>query len=435
MKKIIIAAWAIPHFKEMSLTAAALCKDFTIVMLCPENLRNNKTIDSFYAKHLVEIRYIDDQLLIEYLAGLYPENLFSKLFSRVFLQYSLLSFPFHLFKFFKRKYFARLVIEQLQPDLIILPRIGVSEFEDYLNRSAQEKIPNIPIVHIPYAWITTHERLVARSNNSIFSANFSSKTILSLFKRKWEMKNLNYFPTIKTLALELSGTSVSNPWNSENSANYIFLESEKMAESFILDGGESKKIKITGSLSQDVIYNFQKAPSKIESPFILFAVPPDQTSNKPLEFEFDSYQELICKWIEALKQQTKYEVILSIHPREKKIKELIQTKYNLSIYEGDIYEIFPHCALFVSTSSGLMRSAALLNIQTINYDCFHYRLFECKDAKNIHYALCFQEFQLKLSSVLNDPHTDASPEINNEWGILDGGAGGRIKKEIYKLIT
>lgn len=431
------------HFKEMSNVAHALkCSElFSVEMILAESLREEEVVVRFFQLSHIPIRYFSDEFFAKKTSRSKKNNVIKKILNRFFLHSSPLSAPFILLHLIRRKFLAKRLINTLKPDLVILPNLGIGGVEDYVNYwSKKNNFSKIPVVIIPYAWNPSSELYTARKNYKIYQTGFLYSLVKKILKRNWALSNIQFYPFYKIAMIELVGSSVQNPWNGDDSADAIFLESPKMASAFLMDKGSLDKVRITGSLSQDKLYQYSQDPVKsFNVPYIIFAVPPDQTGNMIPGFEFSNYTNLITCWVKFITDQKVFKVLLSIHPREESIKEILLKMDGVEIYEGDILKIIPDCKLFICSISGLVRSTALMGIKSIYYDCFHYNLMEYRDVKTVEYAFSFEHFKdlftIFTNNYLNDNTLALNIDIDNEWGFYDGKSVDRTIEELKLLLN
>lgn len=415
-------------------------KSLAVEMILAQSLRDDKHVLEFLKTYNIFAIYLDDELIVEKIIKSGKKSFFKKFFAKFFINSTFFSFPFFILKLVRKKSLAKKLIDFVRPDLIIFPHLGIGGVEDYFNYWSKQDKCNVPTVIIPYAWNPTAEIYTARKNYKLFAVGLFYKIFKFAMKRPWELEGVLFYPFYKILAIELVGSSVKDPWIGDNSADHILLESPRMVNAFLKDKGAIVKTRITGSISQDYVFQYsQEIKEAVEGPYIVFAVPPDQTGNQIPGFEFSNYKDLIVNWVRYVADQKKFKVVLSIHPREQSIQNSLSSIEGVVIFKGDVLSLIPSCSLFICSITGLVRTTAMLKIKTIYYDCFHYNLMEYQDAKIVEYAFSFEHFK-KIFSIFIQDHLESknlqriNSEIDSDWGFFDGKSSKRIMQELRILL-
>ncbi|HAU1853946.1 TPA: hypothetical protein JBJ57_14525, partial [Legionella pneumophila] len=112
--------------------------------------------------------------------------------------------------------------------------------------------------------------------------------------------------------------------------------------------------------------------------------------------------------------------------------------YPVKIFYGDIAEIIPLSAIYVSVCSATIRMAISCGIPVINYDLYRYEYDDYVDLKGVITVYNRAEFSSILEKLAKEPGfyaqiKEAQLRDSEKWGQLDGMAGRNLLNEINLL--
>jgi UDP-N-acetylglucosamine 2-epimerase len=255
------------------------------------------------------------------------------------------------------------------------------------------------------------------------------------------------------LAIKLFKIAPPKPWALNSGyADIILAESKAMHHYMVREGLAMEKIKVVGSLSDDVlasnIDNLTKRKKEVclkfnldpQKPTILCAIPPDMLHGSRVNVcEFKSYKKLVEFWVETISKFTNYNIVISLHPSaEYKDICYIEKRWKVKIIQESIINLIPLCDIFVACISATIQWAVTCGKPVINYDVYHYNYDDYKKVDGVVTVDSKDDFIKEMSKIANDQGYFAKLEkiqksIASEWGMLDGKSGERIIKAINEL--
>lgn len=463
VKKLALLVAIRAHFPEMFRTASSILRngkfDPILVFLGDEDftdeLNRCKRVGLRYISNLVKEKEKTNSLNSEssiespsiggvgwkqrikdmpFLGFLFKKIL--KMYVSIFVtKSSLFSFFWHLSVIRSRGFIAERIVEKIKPDVFIFPNIEIRGILGQIFWIARKL--GIPTVVVPYAWIMRSELQSVVTGKSEYQVRGVLNRIISKLYPQWVFKNYLGATAVEILAMECFGLPTRNPWMSDDLADVLALESEAMFLSYTQDGVDPKKCYVTGSASHDILYASALDKNRKKEQYIVAFLPPDQTGNHLVGFEFSDYWEMICFFVGTLVSKSPNPVYFSIHPRMKYIRSALLTKFpDIKIYDGDACEIIPGAQFCIGTLSGILRYVLSCGKPLLYYDVFNYHMSEYASVPSVITVNQKVDFENSAYRMSNDFEyfsqlNSIAKEYSSIWGKVDGHAMERIESLIY----
>ena len=244
---------------------------------------------------------------------------------------------------------------------------------------------------------------------------------------------------------EILNLTPPDPWTMNSGfSQAIAVESKKMIDYYKDEGFLKDRLRLTGSLADDQMYQIRQNRSqkikqftkrigiKNDKPLILFAAPPNQNiDGSRCKFEFDSYEEALkfiannlCIFSE------KYNIIVRPHPNFSNIKNILKD-YSLTITLEDTAQLIALSDIYIASASATIRWAIACGVPTINYDLFHYNYPEYLEERGVVNISRKEDFTYAVKELCADPEYYKNLKIKQElsaknWSEMDGNSADRI---------
>lgn len=261
------------------------------------------------------------------------------------------------------------------------------------------------------------------------------------FVKKFDQTVFLLIRPYKILAMLLSGYFPSNPWvlNSDT-ADFICIESQKMAELYQQLGVQKSRLKAIGTLNDDILAEllekkdslketFQKNYNLSNKPIVLVGFPPSQFPLKSAEHA--NYEELISAWSNSLKPfLSNYTIVITKHPRTTQSFDSM-ARLGFTIAEEPTLDLIPIAHLYVACASATIRWALAAGVPVINYDTYRYRYGDYEEAVGVNNVYSENDFKKELDRILTDSsyYSEIAQKLSRSsktWGVLDGKASERF---------
>lgn len=325
------------------------------------------------------------------------------------------------------------LIEKNDIDIIILGEENILLDTFIYKKAARKK----PVYIYPYT-IPNPMEMAGGAAFSCSSLSLKGRLLRSLtgrFTRNFNEKNYLLIHPHKILAFLCMGYLPKNPWVlNDDTADLVFLESQKMAQLYMKLGSEKNRLAVIGSFNDDILYRVfvekDSAQAQLEQkyhlthkPIVLVAFPPDQFPRA--EAEYLTYSELIQAFAKALLPYLKnYNIVISKHPRIKASLDFMKNQ-GFVIADESTIQLVPMAHLYIASASATIRWAIASSIPVINYDLYRYHYEDYQDSSAVINIESLALFEQKLDETLNHPqfHHELSiqqKKVASEWGLIDG---------------
>ena len=221
----------------------------------------------------------------------------------------------------------------------------------------------------------------------------ANKVLVECFPH-WRLDHDGYqlvrLPAGQALAQEWWGIAMPRPWvvNSEP-LNGVWLESEFLAESYMMEGVEGKYISVVGSphldrLAQIITGQIYVERSEVwdeldidlSKPLLLCAVPTNLYPQRKA-WRFETYLELVCHWLEVLRRVKDLSVLVSLPPSAGSELSDWVARRGFPFVRGQLTEILPRASVYIASMSSTIAWALACGVPVVNYDvyCLNYLFF------------------------------------------------------------
>ncbi|MFA6570371.1 MAG: hypothetical protein WCT77_03965 [Bacteroidota bacterium] len=341
------------------------------------------------------------------------------------------------------------ILNKSKPSLIILPEENTIYGSSIITKIARNL--SIPSVIIPYTIANETEFAeIFYYSNEVKS--YMDRVVTHFFPQWlyiYKKRRLILLAYWQILILEILKLASPRPWFVNSGFNnLIAVESPHMMKYYLDNGLEPRKLLLTGSISDDMLYNLNKASLRLKlilkkklhldnKPIILCMLTPSLPEKIPSDYS--DYAHFIELLIDSLSKLKKYNVIYNLHPNiDRKILGYLYN-YKIKIVRNDIVELIPLCDLYIASASATIRWAIACGIPVINYDLYKYNY---NDYDNINGVITIENKRDFLNELkkINENKSYISTIRNKqklyvkEWGMMDGKSGERVLNTLNRLI-
>lgn len=296
-----------------------------------------------------------------------------------------------------------------------------------------------------YPYTIPNAKEMAGGAELVIPSNKPSSLLVYLFGgrfvKKWGPNIFLLIRPYKILAMLAVGYLPSNPWilNSDT-ADFICIESQKMADLYHKLGIKTSRLKVIGSLNDDILADisadkdskknaFLKKYNLPDKPIILVGFPPSQFPLKSAEFS--NYDDLIRSWSNSLQPfLSDYSIVITKHPRTSHSFESM-SRMGLTVVSESTIDLIPFAHLYIASVSATIRWALAAGVVVINYDTYRYKYLDYDHAAGVTTVYSETEFKEELRKTLTDSsyYASAAQKVLKEshtWGLLDGNVSKRF---------
>jgi hypothetical protein len=367
---------------------------------------------------------------------------------------SILSFPLHIARMQRLMREAEDILCANRPEAVVLPHIDLGGLSGCM--ALQAKRQGTPVFVLPYTWIFREEISKPICTKEEYSVRTFVGTCIARRYPHWTYEACLYLPPPRILALEWLGLSTGNPWMADAMADAIAVDSAIMQESYVLDGVERSRCKVTGSASHDILARANADAGRAREilaglglavtegvpAFALSFLPPDQTGNQMGGFEYASYLDMLRFWIATVTENSELPVVFSLHPRMSPLRGLLLSEFpEMTIYEGDACELIPAATYCAGQFGGMLRFALACAKPVLYFDVYHYQMgsnqfLSAAAVVDVGEKGSFAGAVRRMSGdrEYRSSLEQAAGAEAGRWGILDGKAVGRIEDLILEAI-
>lgn len=356
---------------------------------------------------------------------------------------------YFLQKFSKELYFANKLLRKIKPKLIVLTEENVLyNTAIYTKTAGKLKIPSLIV---PYTIADATELAETCYKENIIQ-NFPSRLIGFLFPKwiySYKNKKILLLKYSQIIMMEIFSLQSENPWVINNGFNNaLAVESKFMLNYYLKNNLSSKKLFLTGAISDDLIasnnknLSFKKNQFKRKyhlnnNPVLVCAVPPPQEFRKT---DFKNYDDLLNFWIKSLKKIKNFNVVFNLHPNIPSDKLALFEKEKQIVIRSNLSEFIVFADIFIASVSATIRWAIACGIPVLNYDVYRYHYHDYDSVKGVVTVEKKEDFEKVLKKItsnqkyyqkLKEDQEKAAPD----WGMLDGRSGERIISLIDELIS
>jgi hypothetical protein len=336
-------------------------------------------------------------------------------------------------------------------DLVIVCQDGVGGPLKILAEAHNLRVPSVivPFGHEPKG--ATFSTL-SQAPTMIPIRGFIVNVLAGLFPR-WveQFGSERYFrlPPTEVIYHEFMGTSVPLPWTVNGGrATIALVDSQFMLKNYIAEGVPPEKIRLTGSIGHDAIYDLWRLSSlaKTKGDFselgrgpvnVVVSFPPSYFPERQDYSEFSSYEELVSNWVQAIESYSTLSTVFQAHPQTSAADLETISKF-VDLSTSPIRELIAECDLLITTDSSIIKTALLLQKPVINYDAYGWGAALFEEITAVLQASTIRELREKIGQLMQ---TQKYAEVvlglqaeSANWGMLDGKAWERTKVELESLM-
>ena len=354
--------------------------------------------------------------------------------------------------FYSEKLFAKHNIE-----ILILGEDGIGS--NYWAITAAKRL-GVKVVIIPFGMAYSNflvDKGVKQKHaeNDLININDIGGTYIKKTYPKW-VKNTKfgevlYFKPSFIIALEMEKINIRDPWCLQGGeADIILSEGPLMFDRYISEGVPREKLKITGSVYSDVLFDHIYKSKKLVHAYnnnsvieegklkILVCVPPLESSIWYNNAQFKSLGEFFSTLKEKLKKYKNVQLTFSFHPRlpESTKKDLI----NLGIRPSKlpVFNLIAKNDILIMNNSSLCRWAILANKPVLNYDMYGFGSNYFPNCLGYFFTKNYKSFSTRLDAIISGKITYKSLSKSckknaNKMSFFDGSCAKRIAVAIKNL--
>lgn len=309
----------------------------------------------------------------------------------------------------------------------------------------------IPVLDCPYGFGTSRDfedylREKQREGSLVVLEGKLREVMLHDYPR-WTRKldgcDVMMYPPDYIVARERLGMGLQLPWVVHGGdATILAAESEAMLEHYVDEGIKPDKIRMTGTVYCDVLYEALSRcdPESHGAPGarkVLLSIPPSYHGLRPGTNEFTTYEEMCTRVIRAILDTPHARLTISLHPGMTVAERAVVERLGVNISGEWIMRLIPGCDIYVTTFSSTIRWATVCGRPVINYNAYAYSSRDYDDIHDIYKVTSVEEVRRLLGRLAQqDVYQDAAArqrEVGRRWGLLDGRNFARTYQVIREL--
>lgn len=355
-------------------------------------------------------------------------------------------------------YIANLVVfrTELQRqvyDAILIPEDVVGSVWPLLIKATNQM--KIPSIIFPYTLADQSEAIKSLSFQEAYQQG--NNKLASYFFPKWcwngEGVEIIRLPSGHVFAHNFLDISPPDPWLMNSGfASAICVDSNASYNYFKNAGIPSDRLHITGSVSQDNLFNasFLKSENLVklrqklriteDKPILLISGCPNQLEGIVPSCEFSSMDQIatfIGLTLRVLSPH--YHIVVRPHPNYMIFGEML-TEWGIVKTDIPTSELVPLADIFIAFASATIRWSVTCAVPTINYDIFNYCYTDFSNIDGVVNVTSATDFERTVDSLKPDgillKSLKSQIEANSKhWGNLDGKSVERIESVIEGLCT
>ncbi|MFP5491632.1 MAG: hypothetical protein ACLGG0_09030 [Bacteriovoracia bacterium] len=318
------------------------------------------------------------------------------------------------------------------------------------------KVPSVLFVN----WLGEHEGATMYLANPDHQIRGMLARFVKIWLSKWtyakEGQTVIRLPAYQVLALELLGLSSKNPWVlHQGRADKIAVEGSNMLDRAKRMGLPSQALVATGAPFHDDIFEtlrnkrqnkdklFEKYSFKVDQPILLVAIPPDflyPISGVPQcpQCDFQDYVTMVRYWMQVVSKDSKFNVIVSVHPSTDRTTLDFVSEYGASIADEKITELIPLADAYVACVSATIGIAISCGVPVINYDVYRFHYSDYKSFPGVYLVHEMIEFENAIHNLsMQDGFYKELKENQlkdmSKYALIDGKTNERILKLLSEL--
>lgn len=303
---------------------------------------------------------------------------------------------------------------------------------------------------LPYEYSTKEARFRALADSPVISEVTTLRhKLIARFFPKWVAtffgRNYIRLPIKDIFYHELFGLSVPDPWTVHGGrASVLLAESEQMLSHYLSEGVPAEKIRETGSISQDEIFEALQNSARNHSADsivmqsdkrtrVVVSFPPSYFPSRKGKSEFSNYRELVENWVKLLESIPSVDVRYQAHPNTS-IEDINLIKQFVALDNRKISELIAEGDLLITSYSSVIRIAITCQKPVINYDAYSFEYPDYLGVSGVFHASNYLQLSELVSRLLEPDFYKKAvlslSAISQDWGKVDGLAWSRIRAAI-----
>lgn len=340
---------------------------------------------------------------------------------------------------------------RLSCDAVLIPEDVVGAVWPLAIKAAREI--GIPSLVFPYTLANQKEAVQSLKGEPAFQTK-NNRWAARLFPRwRWRKEGLDLvrLPASHIAAHDWFRISPPDPWMMNSGfSDAICVDSQASRDYFVNSGIPAGKIVITGSVSQDHLYDqLRRKDAGLErlrcelvlegtKPMLLISGCPNQLAGKVPFCQFSSIEDIaehVGRALEPLRSS--YHLVVRPHPNFPNFAELLRP-WGVTPTMIATSRLVPLSDLFIAFASATIRWAIACAVPTVNYDVFNYRYGDFSGATGVRTVTDAEDFARVLREMGSgtDAYRDTKARIGADaayWSMMDGRSVERIEAAIEKV--
>jgi hypothetical protein len=266
-----------------------------------------------------------------------------------------------------------------------------------------------------------------------------------------EFGKVLYWPPSVIIALNEEGIKLRDPWCFQGGdADIILSEGPEMFDRYVMEGVPQKKLKITGSIYSDVLFDHINADKNLLDAFnensvisegelkILVCVPPTEDDYWSQRVKFKTLMEFFSSVDQKLKKYTTVQVTYSFHPRLSNQTREEFIDLGICPSELPVFNLIAKNDLVIMNNSSLCRWAIQAKKPVLNFDFYGFGSNYFPDTLGYYYTKNFKSFSTQLDKIISGAIKYETLSIGcnqkaQRMGIFDGRCAERMADAIRNI--
>lgn len=350
---------------------------------------------------------------------------------------------------------ARRAMAIAKPHLLVVFQDGVSA-NSPLIRAAIDA--GVPILDCPYGSGSTRdfddylEEKAAENNLNFADGPFGERVKRDYphWVRQAKPGEVLMFPAEYVLVRERLGLSLPLPWVIHGGlADVLAAESEMMRRHYLSDGIAAEKIRLTGTVYCDVMFDALAASPEAKAAYegatkiqlgktsVLLSLPPSLHGIRGQFSEFATYEDACHAIVDMIRRHPQVSASVSLHPNAPAEQRAFIDSLGLPVVDRWIISLIPAFDLFFTTFSSTIRWAIACGKPVLNYNMYTYNCPDYDGVDGVITHAKLQAIEARLDQLSDDGAyaacAAAQQKAGQEWGMLDGRNFERLYAVINKL--
>lgn len=295
------------------------------------------------------------------------------------------------------------------------------------------------------------------TRNQLRTTSKKSVQLIQKHYPKW-VKNTKYgdviyLPEEFILAVEDLNIEIKEPWCFQGGiSDVILIENEFMIQRYLSEGVKIQKLKKTGSVYCDIMYEVFQSNKKLLNAYNNFDKIDDITTTiliclPSCDHEGWGHQcpfESVGKYVEAIhqyfNQYKNIKLYYSFHPKMSLSTRKDIEALGVEDYNGFPLYLIPQCDILVISSSSMARWALAARKLVINFDIYNFGINNFPEIPAYCQVSNLDDFKAIVHKAISDPSwfqsiIKNSTQYTDLLGPIDGTAIVKIDQQLKQLLN